>query len=48
MQHKQETRQALPPVGWLAYCRFAQTARAVVELEQPRGGHRKDDHENAN
>jgi hypothetical protein len=41
-------RQALPPVGWLAYCRFAQAAPVAVELEQPKGGHRKDDHANAN
>ena len=47
MQDKQETWQALPPVGWQAYCRFVQDAR-VNQPEQPRSGKRKDDHANAN
>lgn len=47
MQEQQKTRQALPPVGWLAYCRFVQAARDAA-LEQPRSGQRKDDHANAN
>ena len=47
MQDKQEPRQALPPVGWLAYCRFVQASRAT-DVEQARNGKRKDDHANAN
>lgn len=50
MQEKQQTWHPMPPVGWLAYCRFVRETLPVLVEEQKwvEEQKRKDGHAAAN